>query len=250
MGALVDSSKGERITKQTSLSQAYDDMRLFGLVNQISGYDTRRVGQAPTPAIYGMNFIALNTAEKDSSGGISRDASGNEVVSPLMAGALAHVDESFRQILGDVRGFGQGNKTLVILTSHNGNNPRVGAATQLPSDFLTTPLAQDGIGVKQITADDSALVWLNDQSQTAKAAADIAAIDPDIIDGVLSGDALLAAGFGDPASDSRAPDLVVKFKAGNLIGNGKLSEHGGFGEDDTHIALLVGGDGLGRICRD
>src|SRR4051812_19891083 len=136
-GALVDSSKGERITKQTSLSQTYDDMRLFGLVNQISGHDSRRVGVAPTPAIYGMNFIGLNTAEKDSSGGISLDSSGNEVVSPLMAGALSHVDESFRQILGDLRGFGQGSNTLVILTAHNGNSPRVGAATQLPSDFLT-----------------------------------------------------------------------------------------------------------------
>src|SRR6266581_612961 len=77
-GALVDSSKGERITKQVTLSQAYDDLRLFGLLNQISGYDTRRVAAAPTPAIYGMNFIALNTAEKDSSGGISTDGSGNE----------------------------------------------------------------------------------------------------------------------------------------------------------------------------
>src|SRR6266581_4002541 len=78
-GALVDSSKGERITKQLTLSQAYDDMRLFALTNQMSGYDSRRIGPAPTPAIYGMNFLALNTAEKDSSGGISLDASGNEL---------------------------------------------------------------------------------------------------------------------------------------------------------------------------
>ena len=243
-GALVDSSKGERITKQVTLSQAYDDLRLFGLLNQISGHDTRRLVSAPTPAIYGMNFIALNTAEKDSSGGISLDASGNEVVSPLMASALAHVDASFHQIVANVQGFGQGSNTLVILTSHNGNSPRVGAAVQLPSDYLTTPLTQDGIGLRQVTADDSALIWLYDSSQAARAAADIAAIDPNTIDSVLSGAALLAAGFGDPATDSRAPDLVVKFKPGILIGSGKLSEHGGFSEDDTHIALLVGSDGM------
>jgi len=132
----------------------------------------------------------------------------------------------------------------VVLTSHNGNTPRVGAAVQLPSDYLTTPLANDGIGLRQITADDSALVWLYDSSQAAKAAADISAIDPNVIDAVLSGSDLLAAGFGDPNTDSRAPDLVVKFKPGYLIGAGKLSEHGGFSDDDTHIALLVGGDGL------
>jgi len=243
-GALVDSSKGERITKQVTLSEAYDDMRLFALTNQMSGYDSQRIGPAPTPAIYGMNFIALNTAEKDSSGGISRDGSGNEVVSPLMASALSHVDESFRQILGNLRGFGQANNTLVVLTAHNGNTPRVGAAVQLPSDYLVTPLGNDGIGLRQITADDSALVWLYDSSQASRAAADIAAIDPNVIDSVLSGSDLLAAGFGDPNTDSRAPDLVVKFKPGYLIGSGKLSEHGGFSDDDTHVALLVGGDGL------
>jgi len=243
-GALVDSSKGERITKQTSLSQAYDDMRLFALTNQMSGFDSRRLGAAPTPAIYGMNFIGLNTAEKDTSGGISLDGSGNEVVSPLMASALSHVDESFRQILGNLRGFGQANNTLVVLTSHNGNTPRVGAAVQLPSDYLTTPLTNDGIGLRQITSDDSALVWLYDSSQAARAAADIAAIDPNVIDSVLSGGDLLASGFGDPSSDSRAPDLVVKFTPGYLIGAGKLSEHGGFSDDDTHVALLVGGEGL------
>src|SRR5258706_4468234 len=161
-----------------------------------------------------------------------------------MASGLSHVDESFRQILGNLRGFGQANNTLVVLTSHNGNSPRVGAAVQLASDYLTTPVTNDGIGLRQITSDDSALVWLYDSSQAARAAADIAGIDPNVIDSVLSGSALLAAGFGDPASDSRAPDLVVKFKPGYLIGSGKMSEHGGFSDDDTHVALLVGGEGL------
>ena len=55
-----------------------------------------------------------------------------------------HVDASFGQIVANLRGFGQGSKTLVILTSHNGNTPRVGAAVQLPSDFLTTPLTNAG----------------------------------------------------------------------------------------------------------
>src|SRR5947208_742076 len=52
-GALVDSSKGERITKQVSLSQADDDMRPFGLTSERSGYDSRPNGAAPAAASYG-----------------------------------------------------------------------------------------------------------------------------------------------------------------------------------------------------
>jgi hypothetical protein len=243
-GALVDSSKGTRITKQLDLSQAYDDLRLFGLFNQIGGHDAQRTYLTPTPAIYGMNFIALNTAQKIPGGGISLDDSGNEVVSPSMAGALSHVDASFYQILANLQGTHQASNTLVILTSHNGNSPRIGSAVNLPDDYFTTPLARDGIGVKQVTADDSALIWLNDQNQANQAAADIMDNDPASIDSVLTGPALLAAGFGDPATDERAPDLVVRFKPGILVGSGKLAEHGGFSDDDTHVPLLVGGNGL------
>src|SRR5204862_354424 len=71
-GVLVDSSKGTRVTKSLDLSQAYDDYRMFALLNQIQGLDSHGAKQVGTPAIYGMNFIAVNTAQKDttSNGGI------------------------------------------------------------------------------------------------------------------------------------------------------------------------------------
>jgi hypothetical protein len=245
-GVLTDSSKGTRITKDLGLSQAYDDHRLFGLFNQIQGLDSRGDTVASTPAIYGMNFIAVNTAQKDTSGngGITLDPSGNEIVSSGLASALSHVDSSFGQIISSLKLTQQYNKTLVILTAHGGNSPRIGSAVNEPTEYITGSLNTAGIFIKQITQDDSALIWLADQSQRDSAADVIADLDPAHIDSVLTGAALLAAGFGDPTTDERAPDLVVKFKPGVLVGTGKRAEHGGFSEDDTHVPLLIGSDGL------
>jgi hypothetical protein len=49
----------------------------------------------------------------------------------------------------------------------------------------------------------------------------------------------------DPGSDPRTPDIVLKVNTGVIFtGGSKLSEHGGFNEDDVHTALLVSLDGM------
>jgi hypothetical protein len=47
--------------------------------------------------------------------------------------------------------------------------------------------------------------------------------------------------FGDPRTDPRAPDFVLSPRLGVIYSNDprKLAEHGGFHEDDRHVALLV-----------
>ena len=43
-----------------------------------------------------------------------------------------------------------------------------------------------------------------------------------------------------PLHDPRTPDIVLKVNTGVIFTGGtKLSEHGGFNEDDVHTALLV-----------
>ena len=51
--------------------------------------------------------------------------------------------------------------------------------------------------------------------------------------------------FNSPAVDPRTPDIVLKVNTGVIFTGGtKLSEHGGFNEDDVHTALLVSYPGL------
>jgi hypothetical protein len=52
--------------------------------------------------------------------------------------------------------------------------------------------------------------------------------------------------FGDPARDSHVPDIIVSPKKGVIysLSTKKLAEHGGFADDDAHVALLVSNPAL------
>ena len=51
--------------------------------------------------------------------------------------------------------------------------------------------------------------------------------------------------FDNPGADPRTPDIVLKVNTGVIFTGGtKLSEHGGFNEDDVHTALLVANPAL------
>ena len=95
------------------------------------------------------------------------------------------------------------------------------------------------------------LYWLKDP-RTARAAASIllhppaGAVDPQV-DVVMttSTEATFAKMFGDPTTDPRTPDLVVKSKHGAIysLSKKKDEEHGGFADDDSHVGLVVSGEG-------
>src|SRR5207302_166758 len=57
---------------------------------------------------------------------------------------------------------------------------------------------------------------------------------------VLSDDAL-AALFPDPLTDSRTPDIILVPEPGTVYTTSasKIADHGGFGDADVHVALLV-----------
>jgi len=114
-------------------------------------------------------------------------------------------------------------------------------------------------GHGQVTDDDVAFVWLNDQGQRAAAKAvleastacppvnpatrTVAAVVPQICadNGGAVVDLSAAPGkFGDPA-DGRTPDFVVQPNPGVIysMSQSKDMEHGGFAPDDGHVALLV-----------
>ena len=51
--------------------------------------------------------------------------------------------------------------------------------------------------------------------------------------------------FNSPLHDPRTPDIILKVNTGVIFtGGSKISEHGGFNEDDVHTALLLSMEGL------
>src|SRR5262249_27791552 len=171
------------------------------------------------------------------------------------------------RIVQELQNQGLWSSTLVTLTAKHGQNPRLGAATLLSDATFTDALSAAGVGVAQSTADDVNLLWLQDQSQTDQAVSAIQGLErtnltvyfkgtaetvpgSQVIDQVLSGEALKDYHLGDPLKNARTPDIVVTLQPGYvMVGNPlhftfKRAEHGGFSEDDTHVALVVSSGGL------
>ena len=64
--------------------------------------------------------------------------------------------------------------------------------------------------------------------------------NPARIQTLLYGPALIKQ-FGNPATDPRTPDIIIQPIPGTIYStsSAKVMEHGGFAEDDTHVAMLT-----------
>ena len=86
------------------------------------------------------------------------------------------------------------------------------------------------------------LIWLADQSKAADAVAALQAHKADAHIDTVYGPDMIATMFGDATKDPRVPDIIVQPMNGVIYTKptaSKIAEHGGLGEDDTHVALLI-----------
>ena len=267
-------------------TSAFDDLKVKQILNEIDGLDHTGTTATGTPAIFGMNFQAVSVGQKEpgtlfNGGGI--DSNGN--ARPDMVSAFAHTDASIGLILDELKKKGLDSSTLVILTAKHGQNPIKDPTVGLSSTFDSVTGAAGGDGnltavgallvrngielASERGGDTSSLIYLKNQSDVQKAvtilntkdysfdtAADkisdptgntlFSAQDKAAQGTVLSGQAIVNAGLGDPTKNDRTPDIVVPLNTGYFFGTAtkKRSEHGGFTDDDTHVALIAASTGL------
>ncbi len=268
-GKVVDASNapagtGLRSTvNSVKLTEAYDDLKVRAILNEIDGKDHTGKKSAGVPALFGMNFQATSVGEKlakepaalsgsdpdpltGKSGGYL-DAQGTP--GPLLQDALDHTDASVGAMVAALGKQGLLNSTLIIVTAKHGQTPIDPSKRQAADDGAYDTLLS-GIEpnlIAQKTTDDVALLWLRDQSVTEEAVDTLEANQAAIrSQQILSGEALKLI-FPDPLTDSRSPDIVVLPDFGVIYtGGSKLAEHGGFNETDTHVALLLANPQLSR----
>jgi arylsulfatase A-like enzyme len=267
-------------------TSTYDDYKVKAILNEIDGFDHSGTTANGTPSIYGLNLQAVSVAEKEpgtlfNGGGF--DANGN--ARPDLISAVKHTDDSIGLILDELKKTGQADSTLVILTAKHGQNPVKDPTVGLSSTFDSVTgkaggdgeltafgalLAQNGIQIaSERGGDTSSLIYLKNPADVAKAVALLNKKDYSFdtaIDKVsdptlkttfgaetaaaqgtiLSGQAIINAGLGDPATNDRSPDIVIPLNTGYFFGNAlkKRSEHGGFTDEDTHVATIVASPGL------
>jgi Type I phosphodiesterase / nucleotide pyrophosphatase len=234
-------------TANAKNTAAYDDTKVAAIINEIDGKSHDGKDGAGVPSIFGMNFQAVSVGEKtagymDDKGTPSAD----------LAEALKHTDASIGKMLAELASKGIDKETLVILAAKHGQSAMNPALKKIV-DKKMIPGLLDGVAKDlgaQVTQDSVALIWLSDQSKTADAVKALtAAKDAASIDTIYDGEKLVAM-FADPTKDTRAPDIVVQPMNGVIYTkptSKKIAEHGGFGEDDTHVALLVSNPSMDAV---
>jgi Type I phosphodiesterase / nucleotide pyrophosphatase len=229
--------------------KCYDLLHVAAVLNQIDGFTHDRSRKVGVPALFGTNFQAVSVGEKlavDPVTGLKggyTDAIGTP--GQALAGELDFIDQSMGKFVQELKVKGLFESTLIIVSAKHGQSPidgskRHGIGGGQPAATIGSADAFD-------ISDDGSLIWLTDPSLAPAVVANLSSPANQAalgIQEIFSGQALRNK-FDNPGADPRTPDIVLKVNTGVIFtGGSKLSEHGGFNEDDVHTALLVANPAL------
>jgi hypothetical protein len=247
-------------------TEVYDDFKVQAILNQIDGKwsddglagATDTAGATPgVPAIFGMNFQAVSVAQKNgrtTGHGGYEDAAGTPNLE--VADALSHTDASIGRMTSELQARGLLAWTLIIVTAKHGQSPIDKSLVQKVDGDAVAALVDGAAPLAGHIEDDVALYWLSDASKTAAGVAALLAppttVDPRVDTVFSSASPHFVRMFGDPTGDPHTPDIIVKVKKGVIysLSTKKFAEHGGFADDDSHVALLVSNPALAAATDD
>jgi hypothetical protein len=184
-------------TADNAATKQYDSYKVQAVINWINGYDHSGTGpKVGTPAIYGMNFQTVSTAEKLKSSPavlIGPNAQGNytdgpsltggyvtengvQLPGPLLQSALDYVNDSLERMVEAIQAAGETDSTAIILTAKHGQSPLNNSQLQRIDDgpiiagvnaaWAKEHPSNPTLAVQEAD-DDGLLWWLSDRSQQA-----------------------------------------------------------------------------------
>jgi hypothetical protein len=184
-------------TDDNAATKQYDSYKVQAVINWIHGYDHAGTGpKVGTPAIYGMNFQVVSTAEKlksspsvligpnaqgkytmgPSLAGGYVTVNGRQVPGPLLRSALDYVNAALQRIVAATKADGEAGSTAIILTAKHGQSPLNSNQLQRIDDGpiiagVNAAWAAKHPGSKTLVVqeadDDGLLWWLSNRSQAA-----------------------------------------------------------------------------------
>src|SRR5882724_1032937 len=231
-------SKARSIPK----TEAYDDTKVEAILHEMDGKDhtgTRNVG---VPEIFGMNFQSISMAQKMKGFGY---LDGDGTPSAGLLDALDHTDQSLGKMVAKLKERNLLDTTLIIVTAKHGDVP-IDPLKFRAADLRLIPKLvneiEPGLLLNAEQDGSIAMLWLKDHRRVTDVVKSLRAHQAEAgIERILSGETLKLI-FPDPATDPRMPDIVIQPALGVIYveeGDGFIEEHGGFTEEDTHVALLV-----------
>src|SRR4029077_6250990 len=113
-------------TKVNSLTQQYDSYKVQAVINEINGFDHSGAHKVGTPAIFGMNFQTISTAQKlPTSGGLTGGYLADGVTpGPLLAAALDYINSKVGDIAEALKDRHLDHNTVIILSAKHGQSPQ------------------------------------------------------------------------------------------------------------------------------
>ncbi len=246
--------------------RCYDTIKVKGILNQIDGKD--HLGQRDTkvPTLFGMNFQAISVGQKlveKSNGEVGGYKDNIGTPKETLLKEIEFADASVGEMIDELKSRGLYDSTLVIVTAKHGQSPidpnkyvsqliaGTSPATLLANElpYSESPNNPTGIGP---TEDDVSLIWLKNGGYTERAVKTLEEnLVPAGIGEIYSGNPL-ALNYNKPGYgaglDPRTPDIIVTPNIGVTYSGStkKLSEHGGFGHDDTNVLLLVANPSIAK----
>ena len=265
-------------TDDNAATRQYDGYKVQAIINEIDGYDHTGSGsKVGTPAIFGMNFQTVSTAEKLFSSEATLGGPvlaggylpGTTTPGPLLSSALDYVDAQLQRLDDELHAKGLTSSTAIIVTAKHGQSPqdpnqltRIQDGPIIDAINAAWTARHSGAGKLIVagTDDDLWQSYLSDNSQAAANFVQNYLWNHDATGVTYSGGsrtlhhsglAQIYAGeaaahfFGVPASDPRHPDVFGRVQVGVVYTGGtKIAEHGGDNPADRDVPLVVYAPGV------
>jgi Type I phosphodiesterase / nucleotide pyrophosphatase len=258
---------GNDWTTDNAATMQYDSYKVQAVLNWIDGLNHSGMRHVGVPAIFGMNFQTVSTAQKlPSSDGLTGGyLPGGTTPGPLLVRALNYVNTKIGLMVSEIAKQGLAGSTAIIISAKHGQSPtnpndlsRVPDSpiiSAINSAWATAHPSNPSL-VVFATDDDGMLLWLGDRSQNAASF-----VKRYLLDHPASGNNIndqpitvsssglrhvyagagAAAFIGVPNGDPRHPDIIGIAQHGVVYtgGTSKIAEHGGDDPQDRNVPILV-----------
>jgi hypothetical protein len=179
-------------TSDNAATRQYDQYKVKAIINEVNGYDHSGSQPVGTPAIFGVNFQTISTAQKlpKSEGAVGGPVlpggylPGTHTPGPLLSDALNWLDGQLKSIESAIQARGLSGSTAIILSAKHGQSPidpstltrindgkiidRINADWKAAHPGAGDIVATDAIaGGAAGSRDDAFPLWLTDRSQAA-----------------------------------------------------------------------------------
>lgn len=223
-----------------------DEARVAALLRWINGR------AEVVPRLFGISLMSLDAAQRSFQTQTDHTGLTGIAVDSAVQQAFERIDKQLGLIVAELKKIGLDDSTWIVVTAAHGrvasdttphliDPSRIQAVAQLPAHK----------DLALVTADTVGLVWLKRRSTLTAVLQSYRAQMPELgIGEIYSGEKLRLI-MNSADEDSRMPDLILQPQAGVIWmrkGDEGPKMHGGFSDEQNHVALLVSGRQLtGRV---